>query len=166
MSYAIKRFSELSDEEIIVLFYRMDREGSKRQVFFDGHIDSPWDFLNYTRSKLIFGGFLFRGDEPAACFWVSDISANVAFFHYWCYKLVWGKDVNGTAQAALKYLANNTHLTGLCGRTPASHKLAVRALKRGGFKILALIPEAIQKYDGSIDDAVVSFYSLKALKEV
>lgn len=165
MSYQVRRFSEMTDDEVIVLFYQMDQEGSKRLVFFDGHINTPWDFLDYVRSGTIFGGFLFKEGKPAACFWVSGISANVAFFHYWCFKLVWGKDVNNVALAALKYLATNTHLTGLCGRTPASNRLAVRALKARGFKILALMPEAIEKYDGSIDDAVVSFYSLKALKE-
>lgn len=163
-AYIVKRFKALTDEEIIVLFYKMDQEGSKLQVFYDGRISSPWDFLEYVRSGAIFGGFLFKDNEPAACFWVSEISANVAFFHYWCYKLVWGKDVKGVALAAFEYLVANTHLTGLCGRTPASLKLAVRALRKGGFKVLALIPEAIKKHDGTFDDAVVSFYDLKPLK--
>lgn len=164
MSYEVRRFSEHMGLQLMHLFGQMEREGSKRAAFYDGLINTPVDFTAYVQSKTIFGGFIFRGEEPAACFWVSDISANVAFFHYWCYKLVWGKAVNEVAMVALKYLATNTHLTGLCGRTPARSKLAVQALRNRGFKILALVPEAIRMYDGTIDDAVVSFYDLKPLK--
>lgn len=162
--YNVKRFSEIGDDEIIALFYQMDREKIKRSVFYDGNIDTPWDFLELVRSGLVWGGFIFKDSKPAACIWVSDISGNVAFFHYWTYKISWG-NANEVAMVALKHIATGTHLTGLCGRTPVTLKLAVRALKRRGFKILGIVPEAIKLHDGTITDAVVSFYDLKPLKE-
>jgi hypothetical protein len=163
MTYEVKRFTDVSDEHVIEMFCRMDQEGTKRQVFYDGLIETPWDFLEYVRSGLVFGGFIYKDGKPAACIWVSEISGNVAFFHYWTFKICWG-NANEVALVALEYLAKNTHLTGLCGRTPAHLKLAIRALKRRGFRVLGTIPEAVKLYDGGLEDALVSFYDLKPLK--
>lgn len=160
----LRRFDDVSDTEVIHLFGQMEREGVKHSVFYDGFVDTSWDFIEYVRSKLIWGGFIFEGEVPVACVWVAEISGNVAFFHYWTYKAAWGRS-NDVALFALTYIAENTHLTGLCGRTPVTLPLAVRALKRRGFRIVGTIPEAITLHDKTITDALVSFYDLKPLKE-
>jgi RimJ/RimL family protein N-acetyltransferase len=167
MSYKVKRFNKIGDDEIIWLFVKMDNEGTRKQVFHDGQIQTPWDFLEFVRSGLIWGGFVYdENAEPAACFWVSNITGNVAFFHYWLYKAFWGRDTyKKLAAVATEYIAQNTHLTGLAGQTPATLKLAVRALKNYGFKILGTIPEAIKLYDGTVTDIVISFFDLKPQKE-
>lgn len=165
MIFTVRRFTEHTDAEILDRFFEMYKEGTLKQVFYDGQIQSAWDFLEYVRSGLIFGGFIYADLLPVACFWVSDISGNVGFFHYWTYKAAWGNFVYEVAGIALKYLATNTHLTGLCGRTPEHLKLAIRALKQRGFKILGIIPEAIKLHNSEIVGAVVSFFDLKVFKE-
>lgn len=132
------------------IFTGMLKGGFVETVFYGGDVMTHADFVAFARSDFNhFYAMTFNG-EIEACAWLNSFEGRTARVHF--------SSLHGCKPGhSVKHGINFTRwvlsapdpanpeinwLNTLCGLTPASNRLALRFIKRLGFKRLGEIPEA------------------------
>lgn len=152
---------QMTDEEIKSIYERICSDGLYDSFFWAAQCKSADDFLDWWRDAGTLGIEIRDGELVAMCA-LDHWNGRAAQFHYCIFRNAWTRTYE-IAQATLDYLASSfkSRLSTIYGVTPVTNTLAVRFLKRNEFQVLGAIPKALTLTDGTIVDALMSYYDLE-----
>lgn len=127
---------------------RLEADRLLESLFYDGSVNSWPDFANEILRPGSLPFVVFRDGEIAAFSWLNNITSRMARTHFAILKNFHGRSCHMELGRHL-YSHILTRKDGdgylfdcLCGITPVTHKLAIKAAARCGWKICGEISEA------------------------
>ena len=149
----------LSDSVLSSLWERMNREGLKDLVMYDG-CDTFVDFVQIALASLLL--VCRRGEEILGFIWVTDLIPDVrAEAHFCFFKQAWGTGAPGEAgRLAIDFLTGpeGFGVKVIHGKILDSNKTALEAVLRLGFEVVG------HYYDGKNDLALVELSGRRSSK--
>lgn len=140
-----------SEEQLEEIYEGIRSGGYLDSVFYEGGIETPWAFINFAKDPFnTFFAMHYKGTIEA-CAWLNCFEGRTARVHFSTLPICKpGHSIKHGLNFTRWCLTapNPEHLghswlNTLVGCTPANNKLALRFIKRIGFKIMGQIPEAL-----------------------
>lgn len=148
----------MPDGFLLQFAVRLAEENVFQQVFYNGHLKSPGEFLEFMKRPANLPVFFFDGTEPLGVAWLNGLDGVLAFGHFAAMKNARGSTLE-LGEMVLRYWMSWGLFNTILGVIPAWNVLAVRFIQRLGFKVLGEIPEVLyDAYRGEHVNAVVSYY--------
>lgn len=141
----------------------MMQEGSFQRVFYEGHINSPEDFLETMKRPANVPVFVFRGLEPIGFGWLNGAISKRAFAHFCVLKTAWGKDSVQAGKLVVSYWMSFENegepvIDVLIGVIPQPNTRAIDYAQRVGFTHLGMIP-GMAVYEGDRVASAILYFS-------
>lgn len=151
-----------SDDFLIKAFDKLDEQGLKKDVFWDGTIETEDEFIEFAKNLNNSMQFVFDDTELLGMAWLGPITHTYAFAHFYTYREWWGKK---TLEAG--HLVNDfwfgLHRHGgptldtLIGVIPSFNTHAIAYVKRMNWVRLGEIPDMFRSIYDERDDAVIYY---------
>ena len=140
-----------SDQVLSVLWKRMNHDGLRDTVMYDGHCNTFVDFVLLMSDSLLF--VVRSGDEAIGFIWVTELVPGVrAEAHFCFFKQAWGTgipDEAGRGFIKLMTHVEECNVRVIHGRILDSNKKAIHFVLRLGFEVVG------HRFDGRNDLTLV-----------
>lgn len=159
--YVHKKFRSFDGEDVMPdsvpheFWAIMCEQGLKSKLWFDGEgPQDKWGFSGMCHQADTHIWFSYYEGEPAGFFWLNGFTPKTAHVHQCFFKVAWGKFTVEASRLTTDLILHAGYpdtgehmLDALIGLTPADNKLAIRLLKKAGFKVVGTVPNGIYKAD-------------------
>jgi hypothetical protein len=140
MDYIFTHKEYLDDTEITDLYHDVVENELQDILFYDGGTQNVEDWLRFVN----IGAWLVRVDtkdgRPAGMFWLNGFQGRAAQIHFCTWRS--HLDKKGAGLASLKWIKDQTSLSGLYGCTPKHYRLVFKLIQEVGFQLLGELPAA------------------------
>jgi len=154
----------LKDSDIYELFVLMKSEGKLEQVFYDGSVKTPDDFLlMFKRLDNWLYVFMNQDDRPVGFFWINNFEGSSCRVHFCFFNNV-GKNLLRVAISGLEHIAKYFRL--IRGVTPLYNRTACKLVQKSGMRVLGVEPDRIYNYyTGKTEPALITYYHQRVDEE-
>lgn len=155
----------LDDSVLEAVAKQAQADGRFQTVFYEGHITTPYDFVEIMKQPTNLPVFVFRGTEPIGVAWLNGMAGNRAFAHFCMLSTAKGREPYMACRMILDYWmsfanAGEPVLDILIGVIPHTNDKAVSFVEALGFARLGQIPHMLlDLYTGDRAAAVILYYS-------
>jgi hypothetical protein len=154
----------LPDEALADAFYKTADQGSINEIFWDGKIQSPEEFINYFKSPRNLPVFVFKDTVPCGYAWINNIGMSHAHSHFCVFKEFWGSEHKKEIfESVMTYWfgfkdGDRNLFETLIGMIPKFNTHAMRYVKENGFKLVGEIPNMVNDVFSKQKFPIVIFY--------
>lgn len=154
----------IPDEGMIDAFSRTQAQGSLNEIFWDGKIKTPEDFISYFKTPQNLPVFVFKDTKPCGYAWINNIRANSAYSHFCVFKEFWGSpDKREIFESVIKYWFDFQGDSGplfdtLIGMIPKFNTHAMRYVRDNGFTLVGEIPNMVHDVYSGEKFPIAIFY--------
>lgn len=144
-------------------FWEIMREaGQLPVIFYDGTVESFYDFKQLVCREDQHFFFGFNGLQPAGLFWMNGFTSKSCFVHMAIMSVFYGKGTLLMGRGVLRHLLSVTDVAGgyifdcIKGLIPVTNSLACRMAEKSGFSRAGILPQAayLAAEDKSVDAAI------------
>lgn len=148
----------MRDSQIETLFHLMERDGTRKLVFYDGSIKTSKDFLAYMKSPQNVLLVAYEGEAPLAFGWLNHFEQNTAQAHFCFFAETWDGLSIEIGKALIGKSLGFFNLDMLIGHVPQWNTAAVKFAIKCGAKLLGDLPYGVVDEDGQSHPMTILYY--------
>lgn len=151
----------VTEDDMRKVFFQLETDGVVETIFFDKTVTTSSEFLDLILDPYVHPYFGYLNGEPCGVCWLNNPIGRGRQIHFAVYKKFWGKEAVHIGREAtqqilrMKMADGSPYLLSMFGLTRISYRLAIRFMKKIGFREVGILPNAITTSDG-VEDGLIS----------